>query len=194
MSSAPALPRSTPEKHALEQWIAETPATATVKGMYPAALLRSLDGLPVQNLGSSRYVPFKDYPLRDYMGLLMEGARLLHPDKSPREGLRHLGKDVYPTLAKSTVGRVIFSIAGKNWLPALKLAPRAYGISLSPAKVTLCDVRDNSARLELRDVWNFGDTYQVGVFEGAMQTFGVEGSVRARRLKRRCDVDLLMEW
>lgn len=194
MSLEPALPPSSPERQALEQWIAETPESATVKGMYPADLLKSLDRKRLQRPTDKRFIAFKDYPLREYMGLLIQGAELLYPKLSPREGLRHLGLDVYPTLANSTVGRVIFSIAGKNWVHALKLAPRAYGISLSPAQVTLSDLRENSARLELRDVWNFGDSYQVGVFEGAMSTFGVDGCVRARRLKRRCDVDLLMEW
>ena len=48
--------------------------------------------------------------------------------------------------------------------------------------------------LALRDVWNFGDTYQVGVIEGAMQSFLIEGTVEARLLGRPCDVDLLLHW
>jgi hypothetical protein len=46
----------------------------------------------------------------------------------------------------------------------------------------------------LRDVWNFADSYQVGVFEGAMECYLINGTVRPRPSPRICDIDLVMRW
>lgn len=48
--------------------------------------------------------------------------------------------------------------------------------------------------MALRDIWNFADCYQAGVFEGAMESFRVVGTVRVETLERPCDVNLHLEW
>ena len=63
-----------------------------------------------------------------------------------------------------------------------------------PGTASVAEVTETSARVELREIWNFGNSYQVGVFEGAMKHFGVRGSVQGVRVGRRCDVDLIMHW
>lgn len=182
------------ERQQLEGSIAMTPAHATVKGMYIDALLQELDRQRIVRPTTARFISFKDYPLRDFMRMLIDYSGLVVHDATPREALRQLGHSVFPTLAESTVGRIIFSIAGRNWIQALMLSPRAWEISLKPGSVQLCDVTETSARMALRDVWNFADTYQVGIIEGAMEVFRIEGTVRPQVLNRRCDVDLHLEW
>jgi uncharacterized protein (TIGR02265 family) len=105
-----------------------------------------------------------------------------------------LGRLAFPTLVSTTVGKVIFSIAGNSWVRALNLVTKAYEVSIKPGTASVEDLTETRARVALRDIWNFGNSYQVGVFEGAMEHFGVRGSVEAVRVGRRCDVDLSMQW
>lgn len=178
----------------LRKCIAATPSNATVKGMYVDSFLQSVERKGIGRPTDRRFLSFKDYPLREFQELLLETTTALYPSYSPREGLRLIGRMAYPTLAESTVGRILFAIAGRDWQAALPLSRRAYEISLKPGRAELKDVTETSATMCLRDVWNFADSYQVGVFEGAMECYLVNGTVRARRGAKICDVDLLLEW
>lgn len=178
----------------LRQLIARVPPNATVKGMFLKGFLDSLDREGVPRPTSDRFIPFKDYPLTRFMSLLLEQTQILWPNRSPRESLRELGRYAFPTFAESMVGRVAFAVAGNDWAHALSLTDVAYRHSLNPATTRLVDVTEKSATLEFRDVWNFCDCYQVGVFEGAMDYYDVKGTVTLRTHARPCDVDLLLRW
>lgn len=182
------------DQEELEQWIKETPPHATVKGMYVESFLRTLDRAGKPRPTRQRFVPFKDYPLPDLMRMMLDSVTDVWPDRPPRQGLRFLGQSVYSTLTESTVGRVMFSVAGRSWTNALTLTEKAYRVSLSPGTAKLADLTDCSARIELRNIWNFTDCYQVGVMEGAMKAYEIVGTVQARPLRRRCDADLLLAW
>jgi len=188
-------PGSSPaECREFESAILSAPEKATVKGMYIESFLRTFDQRNLPRPSTQRFITFKDYPLRDYMRMLLDACPVLYPECNLREGLKRQGRLVYPTLLDSTVGRVIFAIAGRNWQMALPLASRGWEISLNPGSAQLLDVTPKSAVIALRDIYNFADTYQVGVMEGAMETFLVEGTVEPRLRKRSCDVDLVMHW
>ncbi len=182
------------ELEELRQLIARVPPRATVKGMFIKGFLESLDRRGIPRPTQDRFVAFRDYPLTLFMKLLVDKTQELWPDQAPKESLRTLGRFAFPTFAESMVGRVIFAVAGTDWVQALKLTDKAYRNSLSPATTRLTDVTEHSAVLEFRDVWNFADCYQVGVFEGAMSYYNVKGSVGLRTYPRPCDVDLLLEW
>jgi uncharacterized protein (TIGR02265 family) len=185
---------TTREQRDVAARIEATPETAKVKGMYVDSFLRVLDQFGVPRPTTQRYIAFKDYPLRDFMRMLVEACPKLHPDYSLKEALRRQGRLVYPTLISSTVGKVVFAIAGRSWEAALPLASRGYEISLNPGSATLEDVTPTSAVLALRDVYNFADSFQLGVMEGAMEVFHIDGTVVARPKLRLCDVDLVMNW
>lgn len=178
----------------LEAQLEEVPVGATVKGMYLSSFLVSLDRAGHARPTTDRFIGFKDYPLTLFMELMLAAVQASWPHLPPREGLRMLGQGAYPTLAASTAGKVLFSVAGKNFATALSLTEKAYRLSLSPGTARLVDLRGTAATLEMRDIWNYADCYQVGVMEGAMVAYGVEGTVEARRRARKCDVDLLLEW
>lgn len=182
------------EKAEFEAWLSETPADATVKGMYVESLLSMLAQRGAARPTDKRYLSFKDYPLRELMRLMLDATHVLYPEASPREAMIALGRLAFPTLVSTTVGKVIFSIAGSSWVRALNLVTKAYEVSIKPGTASVQALTQNSARIELRAIWNFGDSYQVGVFEGAMEHFGVHGSVRPVRVGRRCDVDLIVQW
>jgi len=162
--------------------------------MYVETLLSMLKRRGAALPTDKRYFSFKDYPLRELMGLMVNAVEVLYPDISPREGMIALGRLAFPTLTSTTIGKVIFSVAGNSWVRALNLVTKAYEVSIRPGTASVTELTETSARVELREIWNFGDSYQVGVFEGAMKHFGVRGSVQAVRVDRRCDVDLIMHW
>jgi uncharacterized protein (TIGR02265 family) len=194
LAAGSTAPEFAAEKAELEAWISETPLEATVKGMYLDSLLSMLKRRGAEPATARRYLSFKDYPLHELMRLMLDAVGVLYPDTSPHEGMIALGRLAFPTLLSTTVGKVIFSIAGNSWVRALNLVTKAYEVSIRPGTASVEDLTETSARVELRQIWNFGDSYQVGVFEGAMAHFRVNGSVRAVRVGRRCDVDLSMQW
>lgn len=182
------------EYEELEQLIVQTPETATVKGMFLSSFLDSLDRGGFPRPTTARFVSFKDYPLRQFMQLMLAAISTAWPTLPPSAGLRRLGQSAYPTLAESVVGRVLFSVAGRNFGTALQLTEKAYKLSLNPGTARLANLTEKSAVLEMRDIWNFADSYQVGVMEGAMVAYRVKGEVRAQKLPRPCDVNLHLRW
>lgn len=187
-------PRFGAELEALHALIARVPKHATVKGMFIKGFLESLDREGIARPTQDRFIAFRDYPLTLFMSLLLGKTQDLWPDRSPRESLKEFGRFAFPTFAESMVGRVIFAVAGNDWKHALTLTDKAYSHSLKPATTKLVEVTEKSATLEFRDVWNFCDCYQIGVFEGAMAHYKVNGSVTLRAYPRPCDVDLLLRW
>lgn len=172
--------------------IADTPPDKAAKGMFLEQLARSARKLGVAC--DARYVPFRDYPLREFMLLSAEYARARYPRLPTRDALRRVGWEAFSTLMSSVAGRVLYSFAsGGGVQGALRLAPQAYKQTLTHCSVSVRLCTPHQAVLEYRDVWNFADCYQVGVVEGACQAFGADPRVRARVLSR-CDVDLLIRW
>jgi uncharacterized protein (TIGR02265 family) len=169
-------------------YLATIPANATVKGMFVEALAARLPNRP-----RPRYVAFKDYPLGEYMQLLVDGAKALHPKATLREGLRRIGQDVYPVFVQSTVGRVLLGVLGDDVAAILRTASRAYRVSLSIGSVRTTEVSEGRAIVALEDMYAFPDCYQVGVFEGAIMAVGKRPRVRIRKATRT-SAELLCEW
>jgi uncharacterized protein (TIGR02265 family) len=171
--------------------IRATPSTATTKGMFFEHLAKMARKVGVEC--DARYVPFRDYPMREHMQLMLQYSAARYPGVPLREGLRRVGWEAYPTLMNSVAGRVIFTFASKDFGRALGLAPQAYKHSVSPGTVA---VRVNGSRqvlLEFRGIWNFADAYQVGAVEGGCRAFDEEPRV-LMRVHSDCDVDILIRW
>jgi uncharacterized protein (TIGR02265 family) len=127
------------------------------------------------------------------MELLVTAAGVMYPREPIRNGLRRLGRLAYPTLAGTLIGKAIFGVAGRNFGTILSLASRAYNVSLKPGEVTLAERGAGRGVMLLRQLWNFPDSYQVGVFEGALIAVGMRGEVKVRVLSP-CDVDFEVTW
>lgn len=169
------------------------PPGRSVKGMFLQGFVDAALERSGRRIGRGRYTAFQSYPVREMLTLMVEAASLAHPDVPPREGLRRLGKVAYPTFARSMVGKVVMSMAGGDPKAALKLAPRAYRLIGDAGEATLHDVGPTECVLELRDVWTWPDAYNVGVHEGGLDAWGLEGEVRVR-VHSPCDVDLRITW
>jgi uncharacterized protein (TIGR02265 family) len=115
---------------------------------------------------SRRYVPFRDYPLREHMGLTAAAVPLLFPRMLSREGMRRLGWLSYPTFAESMVGRVVFGILGNDLEQIFSVGPRAFPISVNRGRATAERLGSNHFRYVFRDFFGYLDTYYVGVIEG----------------------------
>jgi uncharacterized protein (TIGR02265 family) len=186
-------PESNRELRRLFDWISETPHANTVKGMYVTGIGQALNARGVSYVAPARIHPFKDYPLREYMELLLDSAVTLYPDVPVHVGLYRLGQLAIPTFGSSIVGRVIMGTVGQSWELALKCVTRGYEVSLKPGKAVVAELKQGTALLELRDIWNFGDSYQVGVVHGLLTCCGLSGKITPRVISRG-DVDLRIEW
>jgi uncharacterized protein (TIGR02265 family) len=174
--------------------IARSPEEGAIKGLYFQDILGTAASVHAKlEAPRSRYLPFIDYPIREYMALLVSAAKAVHPREPLRNGLRRLGRTAYPTLAGTRLGRAIFGIAGRDFGTILALASRAYGISVKPGEVSLVERTGTRGVVQLRDLWSFPDTYQVGVFEGALIAVGLRGEVKVR-VRSACDVDFEVTW
>jgi uncharacterized protein (TIGR02265 family) len=177
----------------LEERLEALPRAATVKGMFLSNIVDLVEQRSGERPGRSRYVAFANYPLREMVELLPQAAELAYPGLPVRQGMRQLGRLAYPTFASSTVGRVVMSMAGDDPRAALHVAPKAYRLVGNTGTARAVDTGDREAVLELRGVWGWPESYNVGVHEGALDALGVDGEVRVRVLSL-CDADLLIRW
>lgn len=184
--------RAPRELRELLEHIDQTPRDHIVKGMYVGGILDTLKAHKVSHQRASVQA-FKDYPLRDYMELLLDAALTLYPRQGAAEGLRNLGRLAIPTFANSIVGSVVMGTVGRSWEFGLKCVAKGYEVSLRPGKCTVVSLGSGRVTVQLRSVWNFGTSYQVGVIEGLMEWCQVSGSITPTALSR-CDVDLNVDW
>jgi uncharacterized protein (TIGR02265 family) len=184
------LPHLKGELAAIRRTIQNTPVTCKVNGMYVTAMRDMMLAEGVE-LPEMKAYPFRYYSLQDYMELVVSCSITLYGSVPLREGLRRLGRLVIPTFANSLVGKVL--LANHFWGVALTCLARGYQVSLRPGKCTVTEFTSGHALIELRDVWLFGDSYQVGVIEGLMDWYKIDGTITPKSLSQ-CNTDLVVEW
>ncbi len=177
----------------LDERVRQAPSIATVKGMFFQRLCDDARLASGRRIGRDRYVSFKDYPVREWLRLLVEAAGAVYPHERPRHGLRLLGRRAYGTFAESAVGKVVMSVAGPNIKAALRLAPRAYMLAGNTIHVELGELTGDRAVFRLRNAWDFHDAWHVGVLEGGVMAFGRTPETRVRVLSL-CDADIEITW
>jgi len=163
----------------IEEYIRVVPATATIKGLFLSGLLDALGSArPELPQGRLRYVAFKDYPLVDQVRLVPQIAAKMYPTLKPRDAMRRIGHSIYPTFATSLVGRVLFAAVGRDPAAMLQAGAKAYAISSNVGKVEILEQREGYALLNMHEMFNYIDCYQVGILEGALSVIGLKASVR----------------
>lgn len=169
------------------------PAESTVKGMFLQQIVEAALAASGTRLGRGEYSAVKDYPLHEWLELLVRGAGLTHPDVPVREGLRRLGQRCYPMLAESMIGKILVSVAGNDINAILRVAPRVYRVSSTIGAVEVSFLEPQRAIIQLREIWDFPDAYQVGIYEGGLRALGRSGEVRVRVLGP-ASADLELVW
>lgn len=171
--------------------IEEAPESGTVRGLFFSEILRLVP--PLRASRRPRYLPFSKYPLREFMQLLVDGARVARPAESPESALSALGLTVYTTFASSMAGASLLASPAFQEGRVLELAPRAYPLTLEPGRVEVVSYGIDEAVVKLRDVWPFPESFHRGVWLGAMRALGVTGSVDVIR-HGWCHVDFHVRW
>lgn len=176
-----------------DERIARAPEDGSVRGLFLQIVADELAARGKPPLGARQYSGFARYPLREYMKLVVAAAPLLHPGLPLREGLRRIGRAVYPAFKDTMAGSAIFAFAGRDFARVAGLAQKAYGVAVAPGEVSVREPGPRHVVVELRQIYNFPDCLQVGVWEGAMGVCGAEGQVQIK-VHSVCDVDFEIQW
>jgi len=177
----------------VEERILRTPEHATIRGLFLQMIVDSAKAARIELPGPSRYSTFVQYPMRDYMRLAVAAAKCRFAAEHVREGLRRVGLTVYPEFKQTVAGSAIFAFASDDFRKVASLAQKAYAVSLNLGAVSIRELAERHIVVELRDVHNFPECLQVGVWEGALSACRVRGEVYVRALTQS-DADLEIEW
>ncbi len=169
----------------LDGHLALLPPRATGKGMFFAALLalgaRMRPGLDLCTLASvplRRYIPFRDYPMDEYLRLEVTTAGAVYRGVPLGEGMRRLGWTALDSLLGSHVGKTVFGILGRDVELLLLHTPKIYDLTLNFGRVFAEKVSRGRFLVHASGMPIFLETYHVGVFEGALRHCRVPGRVR----------------
>lgn len=170
------------------------PEEAMMRGMYTLPVCKLAGKMTGgQHFGRDRYIAFKFYPMREHIRVIHDCAAAAYPDLPIRLALRNLSSLAIPTLQKSLVGRTLLTLSGGTTQAALKILEKAFLQARNLGSVKMRDYEEGRAIFELRDVWDFPDSVQVGIFESAIKEAVGESRVLTRR-HSISDVDVLLEW
>jgi uncharacterized protein (TIGR02265 family) len=167
----------------VEEVLARIPPDAVVRGLFFQELARQCEarGKPPPPSMPPRLVPFGNYPLHAYCSSVIETARAIEPDVPLREGVRRVGRAAYPALAQSMIGRVVFGVLGNDYLAIIRLCAKAYSMSLNIGRAETLESGPGRAVVRLDDMFNLFDSFQVGVFEGSLESCNKQGTVAVWR-------------
>jgi uncharacterized protein (TIGR02265 family) len=177
----------------LTERLHRVPAEHTIKGMFIRQILEEARAASGTAPASDCYAPFQDYPVREWLELLVGCAPLAHPQLPVREGLRRFGQSAYAMFAASVIGQVLGGFADQDAGARMRLLPRIYRIAGRPGSVDASFPGSHRAIVHLRDVWDFPDAYHVGFCEGGLRAIGVSGQVKVR-LITQASADLDVSW
>jgi uncharacterized protein (TIGR02265 family) len=177
----------------LAERLRRVPAEHAVKGIFIQQVLDEACAVSGRATVAGYYAPFEDYPMREWLVLLVHGAELTCPEAPVREGIRRMGQRAYGTLAGSIVGNVLLSVVGQDIRALLRLIPRIYRVTGQGGSASASFPAPNRALVHLRDVWDFPDAFHVGLHEGALRALGTSGQVKIRVIGQ-ASVDLEIVW
>jgi uncharacterized protein (TIGR02265 family) len=154
----------------LETYLAGIPATATIKGVFPAAVAAAAArrGVKLTNV-RPRYHAFVEVPLREYVPMLVQASAGLYPSLPPRQALRKLGRASYDAFATSMFGRVLLT-GIVDMKSGLQMVSKGVSIVTPAAQSKILEITDNRALVEMSTTYTFLDSHHVGVFEKVAST------------------------
>jgi uncharacterized protein (TIGR02265 family) len=173
--------------------IARVPESATIRGLFFCDLVEQARKRNVQLAFRPRYLHFQNYPMREWVALLAEAAARFYPNVPLGEALRRMGRGVYLAFSNTLAGRVLFSTVGSDFATLIVLAAKAWHLADPKCTFRIAQRQENSMLIELRNNWSFPDTYNVGIFEGAAEAFGVKGIMRTHVFSDN-DLDVFVAW
>ncbi len=161
----------------VDAYLSRLPAGATFKGTVAAATLNTLRTANVAPPTTKVYTEFRDYPMHELLELNIASARALCPDLPVREGLRRIGRALFPTFAQTLIGRVMYGVFGGNVSAIFRLANKSFEITQNTGKVRTEVLGKDTVLLAFTNTYTFLSSYHYGVLEGALERCGVRGEV-----------------
>jgi uncharacterized protein (TIGR02265 family) len=177
----------------VESFVAGIPATAMVKGVFPAAVAAAARrrGLRLVNV-RPRYHAFVEVPLREYVPMLVQASAGLYPTLTPRQALRKLGRASYDAFATSMFGRVLLS-GIVDMKSGLQMVSKGLSIVTPAASSKVIEMTDGRALMDLSAAYTFIDSHHVGVFEKVASTVKTRVTVRVS-LRTPYDGQVEVTW
>ncbi|MEM1416118.1 MAG: DUF2378 family protein [Myxococcota bacterium] len=173
--------------------IALGPPAGLVKGMFFAMIQQRVREAGAGHVGRDRYVAFRGYPLEEWLRFLPEAADRAHPRLPTREGMRRFGQAAFETFETSVPGRVLFSLAGRNPMGVTRAAGRAFTAIASHGRVEVEVADEGRAVLRYLDMWDYLESWHVGVVEGAAAAIGHVPALRVR-MADHCHGEIEIRW
>jgi uncharacterized protein (TIGR02265 family) len=177
------MAKSRPSDVDVEAHLALLPPDGVIRGFLIAGTIaqagKSADVHALAGLPDRRYLPFLNYPVRDYVRLLVASAALAHPRAARSDALRLLAWSSFDIIAGTTAGRAMFSMLGEDPTRVLLLAKRAYALSVNFGTVEAQEIAPRHVRVSFRDYPIFLESTQVGVMEGVVRHFNGKPQVTA---------------
>jgi uncharacterized protein (TIGR02265 family) len=168
----------------LAERLCRVPAEHTIKGMFIQRILEEARAATGTAPASARYALYQDYPLREWIEILVRCAPLSYPLSPVREALRRFGQSAYATFAASVVGQVLIGSMDQHKRERIRLLPCFYRVAGRAGSVEASFPAPYRAIVHLRDVWDFPDAYHVGVCEGGLRVLGISGQVKVRMISQ----------
>lgn len=178
----------------VDDYIQRVPPYATIKGMFLTNLLGIADRASTAlSQRPTPYFAFRDYPLVEQVRLIPEIAASLFSDVPLRRGILQLGRLVCPAFAGSLPGRVLFSAVGTDLSMLIRVGSKAYTIASNVGRLEILERAERSARVSMRDMFDYVDCYQVGILEGALMMLGHQPTIRLR-LESSTSAEIQLNW
>ena len=147
-----------------------------------------------EGLARREWTAFKKYPLHEFMVLSVNAARLAYGEEAMSEGLRRIGRLAYPSFAATMAGRVVLYAFGDRLEHMVRALPKAYAISVPGTRLEVEELGPRRYRIVMCDVYNFVDTYHLGVLEGAILGMGHQPKISVHVDERHCDAVFEGGW
>src|SRR5690242_4287092 len=105
----------------VEYYLRSCPSSATAPGVFMQDLVNLVmarhHGTTERlyaGISNRRWIAFKTYPLREFMRLAVNAARILDSAAPLSEALRRLGRTAFPSLRATMAGRVVLLALGNR--------------------------------------------------------------------------------
>jgi uncharacterized protein (TIGR02265 family) len=150
----------------IDVMMSRLPPERVMKGLFLNDLVRELEPFFQWD---QRYFDFGDHPQLHLANMALALARYAHPHLTTREAFQKTSAISYPSLKRTTIGRMLFGMVGSDPTRLLPLASRAYQLSLSHGRAELLSVAGNTATLRFTDVPLGIEGWQTGILHGALE-------------------------
>jgi uncharacterized protein (TIGR02265 family) len=153
-----------------QAFVAGARAEVSIKGMFFEDTVQLLKdaGRPV----SKKYIAFKDYPQQEFLELTRDAAIAAMPSLGARAALYQMALNVYPRLATSLIGRVVFAAVGKDPQRVLGLVSKAYSVAVTGCEVQLLSLEQGRAVVRYKNAPLPLEGSQLGALHGAILEAG----------------------